>query len=253
MYFRNVCLSLALIGLASSASAGLIIETDAQNRTIISWTGSCSDCLGTKGDDSFSDPIDVSGNIVVDGFTYGQDFRFNSSNLYSFQYDGPSNHVDNLIIYNAGYSSDDAWIDNSDAIFSDIERTEFLATVTGTVPPEGYYAEFGENLTVSGKITGNLESYFLSISFDTYVPVDPLTGEYIKMGTLVNTGEEALLTLITFDLEFFDDGTWYITANDEAYDIGRNAQLSIAQVSEPATFGIFLLSLVAFSRARRAK
>ena len=108
-------------------------------------------------------------------------------------------------------------------------------------------------MTVSGKITGNLESYFLSISFDTYVPVDPLTGEYIKMGTLVNTGEEALLTLITFDLEFFDDGTWYITANDEAYDIGRNAQLSIAQVSEPATFGIFLLSLVAFSRARRAK
>ncbi|MBR9782968.1 MAG: hypothetical protein GYB34_01170 [Gammaproteobacteria bacterium] len=253
MYFRNVCLSLALIGLASSASAGLIIETDAQNRTIISWTGSCSDCLGTKGDNSFSDPIDVSGNIVVDGFTDGQDFRFNSSNLYSFQYDGPSNHVDNLIIYNAGYSSDDAWIDNSDAIFSDIERTEFLATVTGTVPPEGYYAEFGENLTVSGKITGNLESYFLSISFDTYVPVNPLTGEYIKMSTLVNTGEEALLTLIKFDLEFFDDGTWYIRANDEAYDIGRNAQLSIAQVSEPASFGILMLSAAAFLRLRRSK
>ncbi|APD94402.1 hypothetical protein BM523_10540 [Alteromonas mediterranea] len=253
MYFRNVCLSLALIGLASSASAGLIIETDAQNRTIISWTGSCSDCLGTKGDNSFSDPVDVSGNIVVDGFTDGQDFRFNSFNLYSFQYDGPSNHVDNLIIYNAGYSSDDAWIDNSDAIFSDIERTEFLATVTGTVPPEGYYAEFGENLTVSGKITGNLESYFLSISFDTYVPVNPLTGEYIKMSTLVNTGEEALLTLIKFDLEFFDDGTWYIRANDEAYDIGRNAQLSIAQVSEPASFGILMLSAAAFLRLRRSK
>ncbi|TKB02256.1 hypothetical protein E5672_14190 [Alteromonas portus] len=252
MYLRNACFSAALMVAASSASAGIIFETSAQNRTIISWTGSCSDCLGTKGDDSFLNAINVSGNIVVDGFTYGEDYRFNSSNLYSFQYDGPSNHVDNLIIYNAGYSSEDAWIDNSDDIFSTIERTEFLTTVTGTVSPEGYYAEFGENLSVVGKITGDLESYFLSISFDTYVPVDPLTGEYIKMSTLVNSGQEALLKLITFDLEFFDDGTWYIKANDEAYDIGRNAQLSVTQVSEPTSFGVFLLSLIAFSRARRA-
>ena len=73
------------------------------------------------------------------------------------------------------------------------------------------------------------------------------------MGTLVNSGEEALLTLITFDLEFFDDGTWYIRANDEAYDIGRNAQLSVAQVSEPASFGILMLSAAAFLRLRRSK
>lgn len=253
MYFKNVCLSLALMGLASTASAGLITETDAQGRTIISWTGTCSDCLGTKGDDGFSNPVDVSGNIVVDGFTYGQDFRFNSSNLYSFQYDGPSNHVDNLIIYNAGYSSDDAWIDNSDARFSDIERTEFLATVTGTVPPEGFYAEFGENLSVSGSIAGDLQSYSLFISFDTYVPVNPMSGEYIKMSSLVNTGEKARFKLTTFDLEFFDDGTWYIKSNDEAFDIGRNAQLSVAQVSEPASFGILMLSAAAFLRLRRSK
>lgn len=253
MYLRNACFSVALMGVASSASAGLILETDAQNRTIISWTGSCSDCLGTKGDNSFSNAVDVSGNIVVDGFTYGEDFRFNSSNLYSFQYDGPSNHVDNLIIYNASYSSGDTWIDNSDAIFNDIGRTDFVTTVIGTVPPEGYYAEFGENLSVSGKITGDLESYFLSISFDTYVPVNQSTGEYIKMSTLVNTGEEALLKLVRFDLEFFDDGTWYIRTDEEANDIGRNAQLSVAQVSEPASFGIFILSAAAFLRQKRRK
>jgi len=253
MYLRNACFSAVLMGMASSAAAGLIFESDAQNRTIISWTGSCSDCLGMKGDDSFLNAVDVSGNIAVDGFTYGEDFRFNSSNLYSFQYDGPSNHVDNLIIYNASYSSEDAWIDNSNAIFNDIGRTDFFTTVTGTVPTAGYYAEFGENLSVSGKITGDLESYFLSVSFDTYVPVNQSTGEYIKMSTLVNTGEEALLKLVRFDLEFFDDGTWYIRADDEAYDIGRNAQLSVAQVSEPAYLGIFMLSAAAFIRLRRSK
>ena len=253
MYLKNVLLSVAFMGLASSASAGIILETDDQNRTIISWTGSCSDCIGTKGDDSFSNAIDVSGNIVVDGFTYGEDFEFNSSNLYSFQYDGPSNHVDNLIIYNASYSSEDAWIDNSDARFNDIGRTDFVTPITGTVPPEGYYAEFGENLSVMGKITGDLESYSLFISFDTYVPVDPVTGEYIKMSTLVNTGEDVLLTLIKFDLEFFDDGTWYIRTDEEANDIGRNAQLSVAQVSEPASFGIFILSAAAFLRLKRRK
>ena len=253
MYLKNVLLSVAFMGLASSASAGIIIESDAQNRTIISWTGSCSDCLGVKGDDGFLDAVDVSGNIVVDGFIYGEDFRFNSSNLYSFQYDGPSNHVDNLIIYNASYSSEDTWIDNSDAIFNDIGRTDFVTPITGTVPPEGYYAEFGENLSVSGKITGDLESYFLSISFDTYVPVNQSTGEYIKMSTLVNTGEEALLKLVRFDLDFFDDGTWYIRTDEEANDIGRNAQLSVAQVSEPASFGMFMLSAAAFLRLKRRK
>ncbi|GFD81781.1 hypothetical protein KUL118_46430 [Tenacibaculum sp. KUL118] len=253
MYLKNVLLSVAFMGLASSASAGIIIESDDQNRTIISWTGSCSDCLGVKGDDGFLNAVDVSGNIVLDGFTYGEDYRINSSNLYSFQYDGPSNHVDNLIIYNAGYSSEDAWIDESDAIFDTYKTTNIVTPITGTVPPEGYYAEFGENLSVMGKITGDLKSYFLSISFDTYVPVNPITGEYIKMSTLVNSGEEALLKLITFDLEFFDDGTWYIKANDEAYDIGRNAQLSVAQVSEPASFGIFILSAAAFLRLKRRK
>lgn len=252
MYLRNACFSVALMGIASSAAAGLIFETDAQNRTIISWTGSCSDCLGTKGDDSFLNAIDVSGNIVVDGFAYGEDFRFNSSNLYSFQYDGPSNHVDNLIIYNASYSSEDAWIDDSDAMFNIVGSTGYVAPVTGTVPPEGYYAEFGENLSVSGKITGDLESYFLSISFDTYVPVNQLTGEYIKMSSIVNTGEEAFIKLVRFDLEFFDDGTWYIRADDEAYDIGRNARLSVAQVSEPASFGIFMLTAAVFLRLRRS-
>ena len=108
-------------------------------------------------------------------------------------------------------------------------------------------------MSVSGKITGDLESYFLSISFDTYVPVNQSTGEYIKMSTLVNTGEEALLKLVRFDLEFFDDGTWYIRTDEEANDIGRNAQLSVAQVSEPASFGIFILSAAAFLRLKRRK
>jgi hypothetical protein len=239
-------------------SAGYIIDdiTDVNFGTTIDWSGICSDCLSEKGDITYTDSTPVSGNIKLDGYVAGEDFEITSSNFLSFKYNGPSDHVDNLIIYNAMYSFNDSVIDASDEYFSYTENyyaEGVFFTKEGELP-ENYYAEFGENLTVEGQIKGDLSNYWINIEFDTYVPFDTDTGEYVKMSSFLNTGEPIALKLIKFNIDFESDGEWSISANDVEYDIGNGATASIASVPGPSTFSIFALGLLGlFSFNRKYK
>ena len=255
MKLRYLIASLFCLMQSAPLSAGYIIDGiyDVNFGTTIDWSGICSDCLSDKGDTTYDDATPVSGNIRLDGFVAGEDFEITSSNFLSFKYNGPSDHVDNLIIYNAMYSFNDSVIDASDEYFSLTEsyylEDEFY-TKEGELP-ENYYAEFGENLTVNGLIKGDLSNYWINIEFDTYVPFDTDTGEYVKMSSFLNTGEPVALKLIKFNIDFESDGDWTISASDVAYDIGNSASASIASVPGPSTFSIFalgLLGLVSFNK-----
>lgn len=255
MKLRYSLASLCFLTLSMQASAGMIVDgiTDINFGTTIDWSGICSDCLSEKGDKSYEDATPVSGNIRLDGFVAGEDFEITSSNFLSFKYNGPSDHVDNLIIYNAMYSDTDSVFDASDAYFSATEKyyaERVFFTKEGELP-ENYYAEFGENLIVKGQIKGDLSNYWIDIEFDTYVPFDADTGEYVKMSSFLNTGESVALKLIKFNIDFASNGEWSISASDVEYDIGNSAKASIASVPAPASLAIFafgLLGLVSFRK-----
>ncbi|NDW22178.1 PEP-CTERM sorting domain-containing protein [Alteromonas hispanica] len=224
--------------------------TDINFGTTIDWSGICSDCLSEKGDKSYKDATPVSGNIRLDGFVAGEDFEITSSNFLSFKYNGPSHHVDNLIINNALYSNDDIWIDASDQMLSLPEENFFYAKFEGVKLPEGEHSVFAENLIASGFILGNLSEYSLKLSFDTYVPVDE-SGDYIKLSSLVNTGEVVNMQLVQFNINFDSTGEWTIQANGVPFDIGNSAKASIASVPAPASLAIFAFGLIGLVSFRK--
>ncbi len=255
MKLKYLIASVCFLTLSETASASIITDniSDVDFGTTIDWSGICSDCLSEKGDTTYTNSTPVSGNIRLDGYVAGEDFEITSSNFLSFKYNGPSDHVDNLIIYNAMYSFTDSVIDASDLYFSFTENyysERVFFTKEGELP-ENYYAEFGENLTVEGQIKGDLSNYWINIEFDTYVPFDIDTGEYVKMSSFLNTGESVALKLIKFNIDFESDGEWSISANDVEYDIGNSAKASIASVPAPPSLAIFafgLLGLVSFRK-----
>ena len=255
MKLKYLIASVCFLTLSETASASIITDniSDVNFGTTIDWSGICSDCLSEKGDTTYTDPTPVSGSIRLDGFVAGEDFEIDSSNFLSFKYNGPSDHVDNLIINNAMYSFTDSVVDASDEYFSSTENyyAEGIFFTKDGELPENFYAEFGENLTVNGLIKGDLSNYWINIEFDTYVPFDIDTGEYVKMSSFLNTGELVALKLIKFNIDFKSDGEWSISASDVAYDIGNSATASIASVPGPSTLTIFalgLLGLVGFNK-----
>ena len=254
MKLKLVLAYLYLLTLPSTAGATIIDsinDVTFTDGTTVNWSGTCSDCLGVKGDSSFTNTNVVSGNIVLDGFNPGEDFNITSSNFMSFQYDGPSDHVDKLVVHNADYSELDEWEDLSNfALFNNGPEFSGYGHLNPDSVVDGY-THFGEGMSAEGWIAGDLSEYWLNLTFDTYVPIDD-SDEYIKFSTLTPE-DEARFSLQRFDIRYASDGNWSISANGVPFDIGNNAQASIAnitEVPEPSSLAIFVISLIGLLRLR---
>jgi hypothetical protein len=237
----------------------VIVDTDIKvtedGYRVFDWIAECSDCNSVKGDTTFINSVTVSGNLILDGYVFGEEFTFDQSNVVSFQYNGPSDHVDNLVIHNANYSDSDEWFDESDVISALYESDEF--TVFGiTFNPDAQidgYTNFGENMMVSGWISADLSSYSLDLTFDTFVPVDEETDEYIKFSEL--DGDFTTYQKQTFNILYESNGNWKINVNGVTADLGRGAKISLpaTDVPEPSTLAIIGLGLLGLVRSRLKK
>lgn len=230
-----------------------VIETplaDTEGYTTFNWSGDCSDCLSFKGDDSFNFAETVTGNMIFDGYVSGERFEFDQRNIVSFQYDGPSDHIDKLVVHNANFSSDDAWEDDNE-----LWPLGFTVDIAGAyLNPDAVingYTHFGENMTALGWLSADLTSYSLDLTFDTLVAIDDETGEYIPFSSL--SGDESEVTMFrkdTFRILFESNGNWSISVNNQLNDIGNDAQIAVADVPEPKTVLLFSLAIIAICRKR---
>lgn len=245
---KKILPAICLLVLSHTASASII-------ETTFNWSAECSDCSSVKGDESFDFSHLVTGNVVLAGYTEGEAFTFDQSNLVSFQYDGPSNHVDNLVVHNANFDLDDQWVDESDWVSSFFGGDIF--TVPGvTLNPDSVidgYTHFGENMIASGWLAADLSSYFLNLSFDTFVPIDDISGEYIPFSAL--TGDFNTFAKKTFNIFYQSNGDWSVNVDDVPADLGRGARIALpaTQVPESSSIAILSLSLLGLVRFRMKK
>ena len=237
------------LSLSIKASEIELALADTEDYATFFWSGNCSDCLSYRGDTSFSFANFASGNIILDGYVAGEDFSFDQSNIVSFQYDGPSNHIDRLVVHNANYSNEDFWED--DNMFLPIGFTTEIAGAF--LNPEAVingYTHFGENMSASGSISADLSDYQLTLEFDTLVALDD-NNEYIPFSSL--SGDEDDVTTFrkdTFRVLFESNGSWSISVNGIENDLGNGAAISLVSVPEPDAFIIFSIALFGMIRKR---
>jgi hypothetical protein len=250
MKFNSLLYAACILMLSLGAKADLIVSTD--DYVTFQWEAVCGDCQSDKGVFSEDFKVGVTGNIVISGYTLGQAFTFDQSNIVSFQYDGPSNHIDKFVMHNANFDDEDIWEDAS-TIFEQIYDGRPLTLNPEALDGNGY-THFGENMTAVGSIAADFSSYTLSLMFDTYVPYgDDET--YIPFSAL-DSDNQYPLKKEAFNINVLDSGVWGISVGGEEFDLGTGAKISlqpdgpITDVPEPSTFAIFALGLMGLASRR---
>jgi len=259
MKFNSILCVTGILILSLNVNADVIvIDPENDGLTTFDWTALCSDCNSYQGDDTFNYFNKVTGNLILDGYTEGEEFTFDLSNIVSFQYDGPSNHVDKFVLHNALYSESDVWTNSSD--FYDTYTAVYGNsgfTFNDEVVNDDGYSEFAENITGSGWLAADLSSYSLDISFDTYVAIDEF-GKYIRPSTLAN-GETMTIKKETFNIYYNINTDWGVKLGGDLYDLGNGAQISlpnntpVTDVPEPSTLFLFGISVLGLLRLRTKK
>ena len=272
MNLKKLFAPVALILCATNASAGLRITEDGFYQ--IDWKAECSDCASFMGDTSFNPDVlqDVFGNITLNIYPEGEAFNFTTENFVALQYDGPSDHMDKMIIHNAAFSEEDTYTDTSDNILASVGMTSFPAQILLTQADNPFdangYLNIAENMSVDGWISADRTSYSANIIFNTYVYSD-FEGNYITASSLTE-GQQVNVALKQFNIKFMSTGEWGILVTNRSedllvteepvlLDVGRNATLlvpgvtSATSVPEPSTFILFGLSLIGLAGRRYIK
>jgi hypothetical protein len=252
MKFNSIVYAACVLMVSLSAKADLIVATD--DYVTFNWAAKCEDCNSVKG--ISGEQVDVTGNLVIEGYSLGTELFFDQSNLVSFQYDGPSNHIDKLVIHNANFDLNDVWFDLSEAIESEAVRPDYVSIIDG-------YTNFAENMTASGWISADFSKYTLDLSFDTFIAVDLASDEYIPFSKLASLSEDPNFNYTirkdVFNINYQSNGIWTINVGSVPQDFGNSAQISSASnlqptsVPEPSTLVLFGISVLGFLRLRTKK
>lgn len=206
--FSNLLKSLVLIASLSQVAHAIII-TNEEDFTF-TWTATCGDCNSTKGVFDATQSIEVTGSIVLSGYTPGEAFTIDNDNLVSFSYDGPSIHVDAFTLEN----------DNNNLGAESIFESGIF--------------------DVSGSITADQSSFELDFSHTlwekngvTYYEKPQDTFGYYPA---------------TLNVNFQQDATWAFNIAGIPWDFGVSAAIApsntVTEVPEPGTLAIFALSLI---------
>ncbi|AOW76701.1 hypothetical protein A3Q34_07450 [Colwellia sp. PAMC 20917] len=245
MKFNSIVYAACILMVSLSAKADLI---EADDYITFNWEAVCGDCNSVKGVFNEDLSVGVSGNIILSGYTLGD--TFDQSNVVSFQYNGPSDHIDNLVVHNANFDLNDQWVDLSDA------------NEAGTYSPVSRidgYTHFAENMIATGWVSEDLTKYTLDFTFDTFVPLDE-SGEFIPFTKLGDYSSfEYRIIKETFNISYILDGSWAIQVGLTVDDLGNGANIASASnlpttsVPEPSTLVLFGISILGFLRLRTKK
>ncbi len=258
------------------ASNGILIE-----EVVFDWEGECADCQGARGVDNGNyDP--VTGNITLKNVIQDENgvINFDSSNIFSIQYDGPSHHVQPFILFNADYDDQDDWRDNSTEFLNNghdqnhVHRN-FAAGYDDGPLIQPAHSEFSESISGSGWVNLNSSAYDATIAFDTLLPViskldesEFTTFEYVNLfGPYAPDWYYVREVAFTFDA--ISDGNWSMEVDGAIFDFGSGMQITSSTqtlgqtepvtqqdpnaVSEPSTLAIFGLALAGLARLGRRK
>ncbi|MCJ8294490.1 MAG: PEP-CTERM sorting domain-containing protein [Colwellia sp.] len=206
--FSNLLKSAVLVASLSQVAYASIIAND--DNFTFTWTAICGDCNSAMGLIDPTKNIEVSGSIVLNGYTPGEAFIIDNNNLVSFAYDGPSIHIDAFSLKN----------DNNSAASEDI----FESGIFG----------------VSGSIAADQSSFELDFSHTIWDKDDITYYEYQQ-------GLNAYPSYM--DVHFGQDGAWAFNIQGIPWDFGVNAVIapasnSVTDIPEPSTIAIFALSLL---------
>jgi len=206
--FSTLLRSLIIISSLSQAAHADVIASD--NDFTFTWTAICGDCNSIMGDFDEDQNIEVSGDIVLQGYTPGEAFIIDNENLVSFSYNGPSIHLDAFTLMN----------DNNAAAGEDFFESGIF--------------------NVSGSIAAD-QSIF-DLDFAHIIWKDAGITYYEHQPDL-----EAYPSIM--NVHFEQDASWAFNIQGVPWDFGVNAAIApalntVTDVPEPSTLAIFALSLM---------
>ncbi|WP_057830007.1 PEP-CTERM sorting domain-containing protein [Colwellia sp. TT2012] len=206
--FSSLFKSALVIASLSQAAHANVLPSDTD--FTFTWTAICGDCNSTMGEFDALTNIEVSGAIVLNGYTPGEAFIIDNNNLVSFSYDGPSIHIDAFTLLNNNN------IAASNSIFE-----------------SGIF-------NVSGSITADQSSFELDFSHTIWE----------QSGTTYYEYQQGLNAYPSnMDIHFGQDGAWAFNIQGIPWDFGVSAVIapasnSVTDIPEPTTLAIFALSLM---------
>jgi hypothetical protein len=206
--FSNLIKSLILV--VSLTQVTHATPLTANDYFTFNWTAVCGDCNSAMGVNDPTQNIEVSGSIVLNGYTPGQEFIIDNFNLVSFTYDGPSIHIDAFTLEN----------DNNSAAAASIFESGIF--------------------NISGVIAADHSSFALDFSHVIWEK-DGVTYYEYQQG--INAYPSYM------DIHFGQDASWAFNINGIPWDFGVNAAIApssniVTEVPEPNTIAIFALSLM---------
>jgi len=214
--FSDLLKGVILIASLSQMAHASIITND--DYFAFDWAAICGDCNSAMGEFNEFENVEVTGSIVLSGYTPGEAFIIDDNNLVSFGYNGPSIHLDAFTLEN----------NNSE--------------------PANIYQPGLQGVT--GWIADDLSSFELDLYYTIWYIDDII---YYEKPDSAGTDGPSLM-----NVHFEQDASWAIDIEGLPWDFGVSAAIApasnvVTDVPEPNTIAIFALSLMGLASRKFKK